>query len=1137
MRRLVADREQRRTALLPDRSFIVQAPAGSGKTELLIQRYLRLLATVDAPEEVIAITFTRKAAGEMRNRILEALEGSHNPEPEQEHQRLTWSLARDALGRDREQGWELERNPGRLRIQTIDSLCAGLTRQMPLLSGFGGQPGITEDAQALYLEAARATVRGVEEGEQWSGAVGDLLRHLDNQTARVEEMVATMLARRDQWLRHVAGADPSRIERKTLEAALERIVTEFLNELHGRFPHQLTETILGLARFAASNLLAEGSKPEHRLLPCASLETLPAAHVTALPQWLGLAELLLTKEGALRKLKGVTKNLGFPTAKSAPDSATGREYEQKKSDFGELLEQLAGCEPFLSLLAQLAVLPPVHYTPEQWHILQALFQLLKLAVAQLKLVMAARGDVDFIETAERARLALGNAEEPTELAMLLDYRIRHILIDEFQDTAFGQFDLLQRLTAGWEPDDGRTLFAVGDPMQSIYRFREAEVGLYLAARRDGIGSIELEPVNLSVNFRSQQGVVEWVNGVFQQLFPTQEDISTGAVTYAPSEAHHDALGGTAMQFFPFIGRSEAQEAATVVGLVQEGLAAGEGQSIVVLARNRTHLDWIVPALKKAGISFQAVEVDPLNEQPVILDLLAFTRALLHPADRLSWLAVLRAPWCGLSLEDLYRLAGDDQELSIWELMQDGDRIRRLSAAGRQRLLRIKGVLEEALRERRRGSLRPWLEGIWLALGGTAVLRSATESEEARLYFELIQELEECGDLADFSTLEQAVAKLYAPPDPEADGRVQVMTIHKAKGLEFDWVILPGLGRPPRADDTRLMQWLERPLPGGPPDLLMAPIKGVGEEEDAIYRYLKQVEHAKARHEQIRLLYVAATRAKQRLYLLGHTEYDGEKELLKPPKPRSLLAALWPVAEELFQMHLSTPPSTAPDLREEHAAETVPLRRLPPDWQWSMEAGESPWESPVAETGEMEEGFSLEFDWAGEAARHVGTVVHRYLQRMAEEGLQEWNSERVRSLSAAFHAALRHYGVTRELLPEAAAKVEQALCNVLADERGRWILQDHREHRSEYALTAITEGGVKNVIIDRTFVDGDGIRWIIDYKTGGHEGGSLEEFLDREQERYRGQLEGYAGIFGKKEQRPLRLGLYFPLLCGWREWEP
>ncbi len=1135
MPRTVADREQRARALAPDRSFIVQAPAGSGKTELLIQRYLRLLATVEAPEEIIAITFTRKAAGEMRNRILEALEGSHKPEPKQEHARLTWSLARGALQRDRELGWGLEQNPGRFRIQTIDALCAGLTRQMPLLSGLGGQPRITEDARALYLEAARATVRGVEEGEQWSDAVGDLLGHLDNQSGRVEEMVATMLARRDQWLRHVAGADPSRIERKALEEALERIVTKFLSGLRERFPQHLAEPILALVRFAASNLRADGTKPGHRLLPCAAMDGVPSADVAALPQWLGLAELLLTKEGVLRKIKGVNKNLGFPPAKSAPDKAAGLEYERNKAAFGDLLEQLSGYEPFCSLLEQLPALPPVRYSEEQWHILQALFQLLKLAVAQLKLVMSARGEVDFIEMAERARLALGSDEEPTELAMLLDYRIRHILIDEFQDTAYGQFDLLQRLIAGWEHDDGRTLFAVGDPMQSIYRFREAEVGLYLAARRDGIGGVPLEPITLSVNFRSQQGIVEWVNEAFPRLFPAQEDIATGAVTYAPSAAYHGALAGGAVRLFPFIGRSGVEEADTVVGLVREALAAGDQQNIAVLVRNRTHLDWIVPALKRATIPFQAMEVEPLSERPLVLDLLALTRALLHPADRLSWLAVLRAPWSGLSLEDLYLLAGEDLTLSIWELMQEEGRIQRLSRSGSRRLLRIRGVLEKGFRERRRGSLRAWLEGIWLALGGAAVLQAQVEWEEAQIYFELIQALEACGDLGDFSALEQAVADLYAPPDSTADGRVQVMTIHKAKGLEFDTVIVPGLGRAPRADDTKLMQWLERPLRKGLPELLMAPIRGAGGEEDAIYRYLRGVDDTKARHEEKRLLYVAATRAKQRLYLLGHTEYNDEAGQPKPPKARSLLAALWPVAEEPFGRHPVSASREAPERQEETAA-FPPLRRLSADWERSLVAEEGyHWESPVAGTGPLEE-VALEFDWAGEAARHVGTVVHRYLQRMAEDGLSAWDGGRIRSLRPAFDNALRHCGVAGELRPDAAAKVEQALCGVLADERGRWILHDHAEQRSEYALSAVVEGRVKSVIIDRTFIDENGVRWIIDYKTGSHEGGALEAFLDREQERYRRQLEGYAEVFRQQEQRPVKLGLYFPLLGGWREWE-
>src|SRR5688572_18366621 len=159
----IADFTARRRALDPAGSFIVQAPAGSGKTELLIQRYLCLLAHVEHPEEIIAVTFTKKAAGEMRERVLEALEHARaGKTPATEHEKLTLDLAAAAMARDIAQGWQIADNPSRLRIQTIDSLCAALTRQMPLLSRFGAQPESIEDASALYLEAARSTVALVE---------------------------------------------------------------------------------------------------------------------------------------------------------------------------------------------------------------------------------------------------------------------------------------------------------------------------------------------------------------------------------------------------------------------------------------------------------------------------------------------------------------------------------------------------------------------------------------------------------------------------------------------------------------------------------------------------------------------------------------------------------------------------------------------------------------------------------------------------------------------------------------------------------------------------------------------------------------------------------------------------------------
>ena len=176
------DLAERRRALDPAHSFIVQAPAGSGKTGLLIQRYLRLLAQVDAPEEIVAITFTRKAAAEMRERVLTALAVftlTDSVADESEHDKLTCELAAAVLQRDAEAGWQISANPARLRIQTIDSLCAALTRQMPMLSKFGSQPESVEDAAEFYLDAARATIALVEGNDEMKQVAQDVERLLD----------------------------------------------------------------------------------------------------------------------------------------------------------------------------------------------------------------------------------------------------------------------------------------------------------------------------------------------------------------------------------------------------------------------------------------------------------------------------------------------------------------------------------------------------------------------------------------------------------------------------------------------------------------------------------------------------------------------------------------------------------------------------------------------------------------------------------------------------------------------------------------------------------------------------------------------------------------------------------------------
>jgi ATP-dependent exoDNAse (exonuclease V) beta subunit len=582
---------------------------------------------------------------------------------------------------------------------------------------------------------------------------------------------------------------------------------------------------------------------------------------------------------------------------------------------------------------------------------------------------------------------------------------------------------------------------------------------------------------------------------------------------------------------PFVGRDDEAEAAKVVELVRN--ARRDGRKVTILVRARTHLNAILPALRAAGLRYRAVEIDSLAASGIIRDLTALTRAMLHRADRIAWLAVLRAPWCGLTLAGLNALAGNAPG-TIWDLMQDENRIAALDPQDRERLLRVRDVLDRTF-AKRPASLRGWIEGAWVFLGGPACANAAEDLEDAAAFFDLLEEMDEGGTL-DAAGFESQIEKLYANPDALADDAIQVMSIHKAKGLQFDTVIVPGLGRKPRSDDSRLMLWLERPRFQERSDLLLAPIHATGADEDTIYSYLKGIDARKAEYEAGRMLYVAATRAKNELHLLGHTawkEKDGVMEL-SLPQSSSLLRRMWTVAEPLFQQvarEVAVPAAAAEAIS---TREPQRLERLAAGW-----ALPAPPSGPaVGELdAETDDEKPMSFYWVGNTLRHIGTVVHEVLQRIGQDGLAAWTPERVRALAPAFRSALSSLGVPTAELDNAAGRAADAVLGTLRDERGRWILRNDRAATAcEYPICGVIDSRVVSVRVDRTFVDSDGTRWIIDYKTSFHEGSGIDAFLDNELARYRGQMTAYTRLFAVMEDRPVRTALYFPLLGSWRELE-
>ncbi|CAN5336055.1 UvrD-helicase domain-containing protein [soil metagenome] len=1142
----IPDQYQRQRALATDTSFIVQAPAGSGKTELLTQRFLALLAEVEkAPEEIIAITFTRKAAAEMQARILAALHKALEQEkPEAAHALQTWQLARRVLARDQECGWELLHNPNRLRIQTIDSLCASLVRRMPLLASFGAAPQIIEDASVLYQHAVRTVLHGLENSETWSDSLESLLLHLDNDHSKVEQLLLNMLARREQWLPHILGCNA----RTVLELALQHIVIAAMQKVQKRFPFEFVEELLILAEFAASNLQQHNANP---------LLQLPATKIDALEQWQQIATLLLTQDRQWRKT--VNKNQGFPAASASANVVEKQQLIDMKQRMLVLLAKVTEHESLRFALEELLDAPPPYYNEQQWCIVDALVNILPTLVAALQLEFQECGQVDHAEIMLKALQSLGEPEAPTDLALILDHQIRHLLVDEFQDTSASQFRLLQLLTAGWENNSGRSLFLVGDPMQSIYRFRKAEVGIFLRAWNEDIGSIRLETLLLSSNFRSEAGIVNWINNSFKTILPSENDIETSAVAYQTAVAIDTFDNDTAVQTHPLIDVNNQIEADTIVNIVKATQAHNPDDSIAILVMARSHLEAIIPLLQQQNMPFRAVEIENLFHRMVIQDLYSLTCALLHPGDRLAWLAILRAPWCGLTLTDLHAIVqGQTELITIWQQLQKLDKLN-LTADATERLSCFVTVIKSALKQRRRSSLRAWIESVWLALGGPACVSHALDLENAQAFFKLLEQQEQGGEIADMHVFATRLQKLTAHANQDPTTKLEIMTIHKAKGLEFDCVILPGLHRPARLDEHQLLLWAEQPQNNGENDLIIAPIKATGTDEDAIYDYLRRLEAQKAYHEAGRLLYVAATRAKKALHLIAQTRVDEKNtDEIKKPSNGSLLGQLWKQLEPTFKYCLDVMrqnPQTASVKPNSIATHYGRLTRLTSTWHNPLlihlpllqrsEKTKTP--APLPGLSEQEQLIVETLrepspltplpecrERGTELLRIVGIATHYFLQHISKLDINQFAPDWITSQQQLMHQVLINQGLAKTDLALGVSTVSSALQNILQDTQGRWILDHkHEEARSELSISAMLNNELMHLIIDRTFID-NGTRWIIDYKIADYRGTDLPGFLDQQQQLYYPQLQQYAAAMNLLDERPIRLGLYFPLLQAWRE---
>lgn len=1082
------DQDARIQALDLSHSVCIRAPAGSGKTGLLIQRMLAALGQATSPEAVLAITFTRKAAAEIRHRLVEALSLAEQPRPgSDEHAQRSWDLAHAVLARDQQLHWGLRDNPNRLRATTIDGLNREFAARMPVLSGLGSIPEPADDPWPLYREAVLASFAKLERSRgaaEFRTALSAVLALGQNRLDRLMEALCQMLATREHWLGaclQAAGDVPGAAE-QVLRLRIEAALTALDQELPRAARSEWLACLHALA--------AEGVEA---WAPLQALHGWPATLAEQLESWQCLAQSLLTQQGEWRKPRGLKSNTGFPAGLAASKTAQA------------LLEEFAASGPGVAARLQALRALPLGYPASLASLSQALSQVLLDCCAELKLVFAAHQQADYPELALAARMALNETSSGVEERE--DARLSHLLVDEMQDTSEAQIELLRLLVRNWSENDGRSLFLVGDPQQSIYLFRQAKVELFQGILQHGrLGPVPLRVLTLQRNFRSRPALVDWCNQSLGRLFATR----AGAIDFAPSQAHRAATTNSGVTIHTPPDREA--EGAAACALISAELQIDPGAQIAVLARSRGHFTPLIRALKQAGIRFAGQDLDPLADTPAVRDFLAVVFALRHAADDLAWMRLLRSPGVGLGWADLDQLAARLPG-ALWS-----QRARRgsdaLSADGQSRLRRLQAVLDELDNASPNGRDLPWAAARLHAQLGMRQALAPTAQVDLRRVELLLHQHCVAGRLEDEVRFRRALEKLYSSPQAAS---VELMTVHKAKGLEFDRVILVGCNAAMRRGDAPMLRHLE--LDG---HWLLAPKPAEALRQDTaetrVYRMLESDAKVAEQAESLRLLYVAATRAREHLdVFLSPASKTDERSFGSLLKDLGLQAPAADKQESDGPRWIEVRHPALPLSAMRPATSNAAIRPSPASQRSPSQLGLAE-RDPISLSGTHDR---LE-------ATLIGTMLHETLERIASTGWPQDEPAR-EALRRPLAAGLARRGLPAGRIEPASAQVLELVATAQRG-WGRWLLAARSWAANEYAITGHANGIWESAIIDRCFEDEQGRVWVVDYKSNrppSADPDQLADWLPGQCAQYEPQLTDYVRLLqALRPDARLVAALYF-----------
>ena len=1047
-----SDHQVRKKAL-GQGSFIVQAPAGSGKTSLLVKRFLNRLLEVKSPKEVLALTFTNKAAAEMAQRLKEALEGKSK---DNEIKKIVEKISKHALKNKWDEGYI-----DTLMVMTIDKLALRLIKQTPILSSSGVNFLTDEDPDDLYRETIRETITSNAENHL-------LFKYFDYDYHKLTEQLLALISKRDQWLPIVSGL--LRSDDKNIEEIYGTYYTNELNiwveeKIKPNFTNEDLKELEIIVSYLADN---KNIDRKDKLRSSINYEF-----------WFYIRDLILTKSGKQIRKK-IDTSSGFPATN------VGKEIKER------LLKLIKLKNNKFNILIDFFNVTYHKNIVDIYPLITPFCLLLIDMVTRLNEKFKERRIIDFTQI-------MGNAVEAlrdTHLPLILDQNISHILVDEFQDTNESQLIFIELLTQNFAGNPEKSFFAVGDPMQSIYRFRKAEVEIFSRVQKNGISDLKLTSLFLKVNFRSNKNIIDWLNNSFSKAFPLIDDSDEGSVPYSSCESSNNNLEG-GMELIALTCDTKSKtaqyeaEALYVLNLIKDTRKSNPDASIAVLTRSKAHLSELITLINKkdTSIPIDAIEMSKILSNQTFQDILCLTKALFDFSDRTNWIAALKSPWCGLSINDLVLLFEKDHKSLVWELINNIDNTSRLDKNSARRLRSFVEVIRENIQYRGRISHRYFVEGIWRQLNGEKSMVDSNDIQNIDLFLELLEEASEILSI-DFIKLERLIENKFISKTSIQKNSIKFLTIQRSKGLEFDHVIIPNLNKRTRNEESDLVLY----------DKSTLSIKNPGNDKN-LHSYHAYKERKRLDNEKIRLLYVAMTRAKNKCYLIGTVKKEGD---LVIPNSGTFMNILWPFFSDKFT-EIATP-------EDENSFEKfIPkLRRLNDNFY----SGDKRYKRSI-DTEELSFCYP---NMSTDIQRFTGNIVHKYLEIIVKKQL---DIDKLLCNKLDYTESL-YLGKNfkKKDIKIGLNLVKKSLEMLKKTSDGRWILNRYLADNSEVSYLLESNNTTTQHIPDRSFIEND-IQWIIDYKTPF----SPIKNLAVEAKKHLPQLRLYETIF-KRNKRVIQKAIYF-----------